>query len=211
MRLTIFGASGGVGRELVRQGAELGHEVTAVVRTASTLDAPDGVRVVRVDGLRDAETLTPAVRGADAVLSAVGPHGRNDGPVAAPATAAILAAMSATGVRRIVAVSAAPVGAPAPGDGFLGRRILMPLIGALLRPVYDDLAAMERELQDSGLEWTVVRPPRLTNKPGAGVYRRTVGRNLDHAYAISRADTAHAMLAALGDPSTVRQPLGIAQ
>lgn len=211
MKLTVFGANGGVGRELVRQAVERGDTVTAVVRSASTYEVPPGVRVVRVDALTDQDALRPAIAGADAVASAIGPRGRNDGPVAAPATTAIAGAMQAEGVRRIVAVSAAPVGEPPAKDAFLNKRILMPMIGSILRPVYDDLAAMEAVLRSSGLDWTVVRPPKLTDKPGSGAYRTVVGANIDHAYAISRSDTAHAMLAALSDQATVRQPVGIAR
>ncbi|MDF5759326.1 NAD(P)H-binding protein [Spongiactinospora sp. TRM90649] len=67
-----------------------------------------------------------------------------------------------------------------------------------------------RETADSDLDWTVVRPPRLTDKPLTGVYRTAVGRNLKHCLLISRADGAHLMLAALTRHETVRQTVGIA-
>ena len=109
-----------------------------------------------------------------------------------------------------VAVSAAPVGPVPDGDSFLNRRVAMPLISRLLRPVYDDLGAMEADLRRSTLEWSVVRPPKFTDKPTTGRYRMSVGGNVPRGYTISRGDVAHAMLAVLADPATVRQPVGIA-
>ena len=210
MRVTVFGASGGIGRELVRQAIQRGDEVTAVVRSGARAEFPAETEVVRVDSLDDPALIELAIAGRDAVLSGIGPRGRNDGPVAAPITAVIAEAMKTCGVERIIAVSAAPVGPPPQRDAFLNKRVLMPLIGSLLRPVYDDLERMEGVLRSSGLDWTVVRPPKLTAKAATGTYRTLVGANIERAFSVSRADVAHAMLDALGDPATVRQPVGIA-
>jgi len=78
-----------------------------------------------------------------------------------------------------------------------------------LRDVYVDLAEMEDEIRRSATEWTIVRPPKLVNKPLTGEYRTAVGGNVPRAYSISRADVAHAMLAALDDPATLRQAIGV--
>jgi hypothetical protein len=129
--------------------------------------------------------------------------------------------MQATGVRRIVVVSAAPVStvpSPArphppahdPGEGLVMGRVLTPLLRAALRDVYDDLALMEDVLRDSGLDWTVVRPPRLTDGPLTGAYRTAEGRNLRRGLLVSRADVAHLMLAVLERPGTIGQAIGIA-
>ena len=85
-----------------------------------------------------------------------------------------------------------------------------PLITAALRDLYADLALMEDILADSGLDWTAVRPPRLTNKAETGAYRTAYGRNLRRGLTVSRADVAHLMLAVLGQPETVGQTIGIA-
>ena len=90
------------------------------------------------------------------------------------------------------------------------RHLLSPLITVALRDVYVDLALMEDILADSGLDWTAVRPPRLTNKAETGAYRTAYGRNLRRGLTISRADVAHLMLAVLGQPETVGQTIGIA-
>ena len=211
MKLTVFGATGGVGGHVVRQALDAGHRVTAVVRDGSRFDLNHpALEVATVPGLSDPELLRPALEASDAVVSGVGPRGRKDGPVASTSTSAILRAMEASGLRRLVAISAVPVGPVPEGESFLNRRILLPLIGAIARDIYVDLAAMEAEIRHSTTEWTVVRPPKLNHKALTGKYRTVVGANVPRAYAISRADTAHAMLAALGDPATIGQAVGVA-
>jgi len=211
MKLTVFGATGRIGEQVVRQALDAGHKVTAVVRDPARFDVRHpALEVVTVAGLTDPEVLRPALEGSDAAISGVGPRGRKDGPVASSATRGILRAMEASGVRRFVAVSAVPVGPVPEGESFVNRRILLPFIGAFARDVYADLAAMEAEIRRSATEWTIVRPPKLNNKPLTGRYRTRVGGNVPRGYAISRADVADAMLAALDDPATVRQAVGIA-
>jgi NAD(P)-dependent dehydrogenase (short-subunit alcohol dehydrogenase family) len=128
VKLTIFAATGGIGRQLLEQATDAGHDVTAVVRNPGRLSRP--VRTVTADlTAAGPAALEPALAGADAVLSGLGPRSNADAGVAAQGTRAIVAALQATGVRRIIAVSAAPAGTvptPArprpprhdPGDGF---------------------------------------------------------------------------------------------
>jgi putative NADH-flavin reductase len=226
MKLTIFAATGGIGHQLLEQAVAAGHDVTAVVRNPGKLSGGSGepgqVRAVRADlATADAETLAPAVAGADAVLSGLGPRSKAEYGIVTTGTRVIAEAMQATGVGRIVVVSAAPVGTVAapgrpdpprhdPGDGFLMRHLLSPMVKAALGKSYADLAEMEAELAGSGLDWTVVRPPRLTSKPLTGSYRRAYGQNVKRGVLISRADVAHLMLAVLGEPGTVRQIIGAA-
>ncbi|MGC5014332.1 NAD(P)-dependent oxidoreductase [Streptosporangium sp. DT93] len=212
MKLTVCGATGGTGQEVVRQALEAGHEVTAVVRDPARLpDGLTGARVVTAD-MTDPRALRPAVEGRDAVISGLGPRDRAQARagVAAPVTRVILAAMAECGVRRLVAVSASPLGTSPPGDPFLDRRILAPVIRAFLRDVYADLGAMEKAIAASDTDWTVMRPPRLLNGPATGRYRLAVGAGLAAGRTIARSDLAHAMLAVLDDPATVRRTVGIA-
>jgi uncharacterized protein YbjT (DUF2867 family) len=211
MKLTVFGATGGIGGHVVRQALDAGHKVTAVVRDPARFDlSHPALEVATVPDLTDPEAVRPVLEGADAAISGVGPRGRKDGPVASNATRGILRAMEASGVRRFVAVSAVPVGPIPEGESFANRRIVLPFFSALLRDVYADLAAMEEEIRRSTTQWTVVRPPKLVNKPLSGTYRSVVGGNVPRGYSISRADTAHAMLAALDDPATLGQAVGVA-
>jgi hypothetical protein len=152
--------------------------------------AAGAARVITADlATPGAQALESAVVGAGAVLSALGPHNNADAGIAASGTAAIITAMRAAGVRRIVAISASPVattpspGRPDPprhdpGDGFIMRHVGVRTAKALFGKVYHDLAAMEDLLRDSGLHWTILRPPRLTGKPPTEHYRTAAGHNV---------------------------------
>ncbi|MFD5817943.1 NAD(P)-dependent oxidoreductase [Streptomyces sp. NPDC127038] len=209
MELTVFGATGGIGQEIVRQALGAGHRVTAVVRDPARLTVTGAnLEVFRAD-LGDPESLRPAVAGRDAVLSGLGARRRKDAGVAARLTRTVLGAMEAEQVRRLLVVSAAPVG-PGPEDDTLVDRAMLGLISALLKDVYTDLREMEGELAASATDWTVVRPPRLQNKPLTGSYRTVVGGFPSRGRLIGRADVAHAMLAMTDDPATVKQGVGLA-
>jgi putative NADH-flavin reductase len=221
MKLTIFAATGGIGRQLLDQAVAAGHDVTAVVRSPERL-AGARVRVVRADLARpDLAAIESAVAGADAVLSGLGPSRASEAGIATAGTRPIVQAMQATGARRIVVVSAAPVSTMAspgrpnppkhdPGEGFFMRYLLTPFIQTTLRKVYVDLAEMEDVLRASGLDWTAVRPPRLSDKPLTGAYRTAIGHNLRGGAFVSRADVAHLMLRVLEQPETIGQAVGVA-
>jgi putative NADH-flavin reductase len=221
MKLTVIAATGGIGRQVLEQAVTAGHDVTAVVRNPQNLP-PTPARVVAADlATADPHALQPAVEGADAVLSALGARSKAEAGVAWRGTQAVTRAMQAADVRRIVAVSAAPVGTVAsparpepprndPGDGFVMRNLAYPALRAAFREIYADLARMEDVLRESGLDWTVVRPVRLTGKPVTGRYRTAFGQNVRHGLFISRADVANYMLRAIGEPEAFRQTVGIA-
>src|SRR3989475_8671277 len=220
MKLTIFAATGGIGRQVLEQAVAAGDDVTAVVRNPKNLSAK--LRVVTA-GLAAADPAAPAsaAAGADAVISALGPRSSAEAGVAWQGSRAIVQAMKAKNVRRIVVVSAAPIGTvPSPdrpqppkhdpGDGFFMRHLFSPLVKIALRKHYADLARMEDVLRDSGLDWTVVRPPQLTDKALTGTYRTADGQNLRRGFLISRADVAHLMLRVLEQPRTITHAIGIA-
>jgi len=220
MNLTIVAATGGIGQQLLEQAVDAGQKITAIVRSPTRLSRE--VRAFVADLANpDSATLRSAIRGADAVLSGLGARSAADSGVATRGTQAIVQAMSAVGVKRIIVVSAAPIGTvPSPerpnppkydpGDGFFMRHLLAPLTKAALREHYADLARMEDVLRESSADWTIVRPPRLTNGPLTGTYRIANGQNLRRGLSISRADVAHFMLRALGQSETIRQVIGIA-
>ncbi|MEU3554274.1 NAD(P)-dependent oxidoreductase [Streptomyces fragilis] len=208
MELTVLGATGGIGQEIVRQALDAGHRVTAVVRNPAALTVTgEALRVVRAD-LTDPEAVRPAVADRDAVLSGLGARSRKDAGVATLLTRSLVRAMEGAGTRRLLVVSAAPVG-PAPQDGLLDRSV-RGIVSAVLKDVYADLREMEAEVARSTTDWTVVRPPRLRNGPLTGRYRTVVGGFPPKGRFVARADVAHAMLAMTGDPRTVKQGVGVA-
>ena len=220
MKLTIVAATGGIGRHTLEQAVAAGHDVTALVRDERKLSRD--VRVVRADlAAPDPAALELAVEGADGVLSCLGPRSRSEVGILSRGTGAIVRAMQATIARRLVVVSAAPCGTvPSPGrpnppkhdpgDGFFMRNVLSPLLKAALPTAYADLAFTEEIVRDSGLDWTVIRPPRLTNGRLTGIYRTAYGRNLRRGLFISRADVAHLILRVLEQPQTIKEVIGVA-
>ncbi|MFF3431137.1 NAD(P)-dependent oxidoreductase [Streptomyces sp. NPDC002602] len=215
MRLTVFGATGGVGREVVRQALDAGHEVTAVVRDPARLGMPahDRLQVAVVRDLTDQEALLPFLTGRDAVVSALGSANNKQArltPIAGPALRSIVPAMDRAGVRRLSAVSAAPLGPPNPGDGFMTRAVVYPILRRVLRDLYADLAVMEAAIGAGDVRWTVVRPPRLLNRPRTGTYRRALDANVPDGKSIARADVADALLSTLNDSETIGHAIGIA-
>lgn len=205
-RIVVFGATGGTGREVVRQGIAAGHDVTAVVRRASREFA--GARTVDVD-FSDAQALNAAVAGADVVVSALGARNMKDPTsVYSDGVAAILAAMAADDVRRIVVVSAEPV-TPSSEVSRLKAWFAYPLLWRFFGGGYADMRRMEALLAHSDTDWTVFRPPRLTESAPRGRYRTATG-GLSRALAISRADLAAAMLLAATTDTGRREVVTIA-
>lgn len=200
MRLTVFGATGGIGTELVRQALARGHQVTAVVRDPRRLAVPPtaGLSVVTAD-VMDPVAIKPAVDGADAVASGLGPRRGGPPAVLTDSMRAILSAMDATGVRRLAAVSASGFFAE-PGEGLLTGKVAKPLLRAILRDNCADTRRMEDLITASTVDWTIMRPAQLTNaerKPYKTALDRYVGPR------IARADVADAILNALSDPATI--------
>jgi uncharacterized protein YbjT (DUF2867 family) len=220
MKLTLFAASGRTGVHVLAQALAAGHEVTAVVRDPDAVTAP--VRVVRADlSAPDPAALKSAVDGRDAVVSALGPRHNDEYGVVSAGTRAIVEAMGAAGVQRLVVVSVAGVSTiptPSrpnppkrdPGAGFFTRTVLSPLANLRLRKHYEDVALMEHELRVSGLDWTSVQLPLLTDKPPTGHYRIAYEQSVRGGFRIARADAAHFALRALGMPETVRHSVAVA-
>ena len=208
-RITVLGATGGTGRQVVHQALDAGHPVTALVRDPARLPiAHKRLHVVRM-AAPDPDALRDLLDGTGAVISGLAASAG----AGSPATTWIGAVLTALGGRpdtRLVAVSAAPVGPHAPGSPLFYRAVLSPLIGRIFRDSYQDLARMEAAMSAGDTPWTVVRPPRLTDEPATGTYRLVVGGNVPSGYRIGRADLAHALLRVLDDPATVRRAVGVA-
>jgi putative NADH-flavin reductase len=209
-RLTIFGATGGTGQQLVRLALERGHDVTAIARDPTRIATRhDRLAVCPADVLRP-ESLAASVDGADAVISALGNGAsRAHTTIYSAGVANILEAMRAAGVRRLVAISAAPL-APRSEATAPARLLVLPLLHRLFGATYADMRRMEDLLHASGAEWSVLRPPRLTNGPATGRYRTAHDGNVRGGRRITRADLATAILDLLADPDAVRATIGVA-
>lgn len=209
MRMAIFGASGGTGGHLVTQGLAAGHTLVALARDpARVATAHDRLRVVQGD-VYDPAAVEAVVDGSDGVVVSLTPTQGDHRGFFAAATDNIVTAMERSGTHRMVAISAAPLAPDGPDDTLPYRVLIKPLLRRFLRDLYTGMEVMEQRLRDSDLQWTVLRPPRLTDKPATGRYRTAVNGTLRRGYLLSRADLADAALAALGDVGTARATVGV--
>jgi uncharacterized protein YbjT (DUF2867 family) len=203
-KVLVVGATGRTGQELVQQAVAAGHEVTALCRDPSKLSAPAGVRAAQGD-VKDAASLGSAVSGQDAVLYAVGSNKSSPPGIRAEGVRNVIAAMKEQGVRRLIVLSAFGAGDSKGEGGFVYSKIIAKLF---IKDVLADQDAMEAEVVKSGLDYTLVRPTRLTKKPAAGKWS-VIFEGGKASSTISRADTAAFMLQQLGDSTYVGKAPGI--
>ncbi|MEV0188676.1 NAD(P)H-binding protein [Kitasatospora purpeofusca] len=211
MNIVVFGATGGTGRHFLELAAEAGHSTVAFARDPLAL-ADARPSTIRQGDVLDPDAVARAVEGADAVVSALGiGYSRAATTVYSAGTDHILKAMRATGVARVVCVSTTSM-SPVPWRAAPFQRALTSwVLHPMLRRPYADMARMERFLlEDTELDWTLVRAARLTGGRARGRYRTAVGRRLPGAWSISRADLAHYLLAALQEPAVRREVVEIA-
>ena len=209
MRLLIVGATGGTGRELVRQALERGHEVAAFVREPKRLRIEhERLEVVRGNVL-DSSSVERAVTGRDAVLSALG-HKRWFYPtrILSEGTRNLVRAMEEQRVRRFVCETALGI-----GDAWWRMGLYYTLFVCIfILPFYfHDKVRQERVVRASSLDWILVRPGALNNRGARGRVRHgpKIGNWLWGAR-ISRADTAAFMLDQLADDTYLRSAPGVA-
>ncbi|MDQ6658421.1 MAG: SDR family oxidoreductase [Actinomycetota bacterium] len=196
MKIAVVGATGRTGSQVVEQGLARGHYVTALARNPDPASArhPNLV-TVRADVL-DRESIGRALHGAEAVVSALGiGTSRTSTVVYSEGIANILTAMRASSIRRVAAISAAPVG-PRAEQPFIERRLAMPILDRIFGATYADMRRMEKRLADSDVDWISLRPPRLVEKPGTGGYRLGLAP-LPKARSLTYTDLAAALLDSL--------------
>src|SRR5918996_3388212 len=201
MRLLIFGATGGTGRELVSQALERGHAVTAFARDPAALEQRDGLQVIAGDVL-DAAAVERAVAGHEEVLCALGRSAASPGKVRSQGTRNIVRAMERVGPRRLICQSTIGIGDSRALLPPLYKYVLVPL---LLRRTFAEHQRQEEIVRSSELDWTIVRAGALTDGERTGSDRHGLPpteRSIE--FEISRADVAAFTLGLLGD-GTYRQ------
>jgi putative NADH-flavin reductase len=211
MKVVVFGPTGKTGEQLVQQALDAGHQVTAVARRPEAISLAHPRLEVLPGDVLDPAWMGAGMERADAVLSALGSRELGKPTTLySVGTTAILSAMAANEVTRFIGISATPVG-PHEQESLLERWLVYPLLRRFFGPGYDDMRRMEVILAASQSEWTMFRPPRLTNGPLTGKCRTAIGRRLPRAWNLSRSDLAAAMIGVIGDPVTVRMAITIAK
>ncbi|MDB5614311.1 MAG: flavin reductase [Devosia sp.] len=187
-KILVLGASGGTGRLIVNRAIAQGYEVTALVRSAEKGSELGGAKLVIGNAL-DEVVLRQALKGQDAVISALGtpPSPFKEVTLLSTATRALVSAMQAEHVARLVAITGIGAGDSVGHGGFAFDRLIYPL---LLRNVYADKNRQEAIIRDSGLDWVLVRPSVLNDKPGRGSPRTLENLSAFHGGTIARGDVA---------------------
>ena len=193
MRLAVLGATGSVGREIVAQALAAGHQVTALVRHAPSPGQIDDRVTLVVGDVTDFDAVSRAVKGNEAVISALGHVKGAPDDVLARGTANVIAAMRANGVSRLVVLSSAAVD-DAEDEPGLRYHAGLALMRVAIGSVVHDHREQARLLEESGLDWTLVRGPIVfTDGPHTGHYHAgPIGQ--ESGPCISRADLADFML-----------------
>lgn len=203
MKFLLFGATGPTGQQIVSQALEQGHDVTAFVRNPDRLTVKhDRLHVVKGSVPDDPPAVADAVRGKDAVISALG-VGQSFKPrgLIARSVPVIVSAMERHGVRRVIFISAIGV-----GDSIRDTPLFLRIFcRTLLRAIYADKKQGDDYLRGSKLDWTLVQPVILTQGEKTGRYRVGERLELRGAPKISRADVADFVLRQLSDRTYLKK------
>lgn len=196
--ILVLGANGGIGRQAVEIALGAGHRVTALLRNPANLSISQaGLAVVKGDILLP-ETFERCLEGKDAVISAIGVRSNGPTMLYSEGNRNLLTAMSKMGVRRAFFISASALEI-SPVLPLYVRLAEKYIVQRILRNMYADLRIMEELVKKSDTDWTIMRPPRLTDKPVTGRYRVAVNDFLKNCLSISRADVAHFMVNNIGN------------
>jgi putative NADH-flavin reductase len=213
MKLLIIGANGGIGYQCVKRALDTGHFVTAVVRNPENLPLKHAnLQVVRGD-VTQPFSFSEHYTGKDAVISAIGVSGGlfGDRPTVLYSSGAknIIHEMQQAGIRRVFFISASAVEI-SPLLPFFARFVSKYILQKLLKYMYSDLLRMEHLVKASGVDWTIIRPPQLSDKARTGQYRMAINQFLKNGLKISRADIADFILSHLLAYDTFRSTVEIA-
>ena len=210
MRVLITGATGRVGREVVKQALANGHEVIALSRSADRLDIQDErLRKVAAD-VREEGSVIPLLENVDAVIHTVGIGASKAATtIYSQGARSIISGMMQYRVKRLVVVSsqAANVWANQP---LFAKIILLPVLQHVFGATYDDMRRMERVLWESSVSWTQVRSPYISGKTPIGRYRFSNVAVLPHYRSITAADMATAFLDIAARDDLSRQDVFVA-
>jgi putative NADH-flavin reductase len=201
MKLFVIGATGRTGLEIVQQALARGHHVTAFVRSPESITLRNGRLTVLKGNAMDEGQLFKAMQSHDAILSTLGPQEVfKPSSLLHDSARATTHAMKRAGVKRLLILSAA---AHFPG---IPNRI----VSFVLRNHMRDSRAMEEIVQGSGLDWTIARPPRLTQEDYTA-YRSRENAAPRKGFSLSRKAVAAFMLDAIEQRKHVHKIVGIAK
>lgn len=203
MKILVLGATGGTGQAIVKEAQAAGHEVIALVRSKEKAAALAPAQLL-VGDVRDEKALEASLQGVDAVISSLGTPMSpfKEVTLLSTATRSLMHAMRGKGVRRLIAITGMGAGDSRGHGGFLYDRLFNPL---MLRKVYEDKDRQEAIVRASDLDWTLVRPSVLNDKPPQGNIRVLTDLSNFHGGEIARTDVAKFVVSQLTDQRYLRE------
>ena len=208
MKILVIGAGGKSGRLVVERALAAGHTVTALVHSAEGEEKhpiPAGAEVIHGD-VQNPSRLETAMEGCKGVIDTLGgktPYLTTT--LEASAARVVIDTMKKVGAKRLVVISVVGVGESKEQAGFFYEHVLMP---TFLRGAMKDKEAMEQEVEHSGLEWVLVRPPVLSDSDATGSVR--VVPEGEQAHKITRGDLAQFLVEQLTSDTYVGHAVTIA-
>jgi uncharacterized protein YbjT (DUF2867 family) len=186
MKILVLGATGATGKLIVGMAIAKGYEVVALVRSKAKAADLVGVELIEGDA-RDPAALARAIAGCDAVVSSLGTAMSpfREVTLLSTATRALVGVMEQQNVRRLVCITGLGAGDSRGHGGFFFDRLFLPV---MLRKVYQDKDRQEDVIRASKLEWTIVRPTVLNDKPARGGVKALTDLSGVHGGTIARAD-----------------------
>lgn len=200
--MVVLGATGGSGKEITKQALEKGYEVTAIARNpaAVAMHHPN-LELVKGDVLQPASFEQELV-GKQVVISCLG-TGSNRQPttVYSAGIENTISAMKKAGIRRLICISAGALDTNTE-MGAVMRLLAKVVLQKMLRHLYADMRRMEAIVEANDIDWTIIRPARLTGKQFTGNYRTAIHAHLRAPWSIGRSDLAHFMLDSIENRKT---------
>ncbi len=195
MKIAVFGATGGTGKQVVQQALAAGDQVIVLVRDPAKLGLNNANLAVVTGNVLDAAKVDETLQDAEAVIVSLGNTDSNPDYIVSQGTQAIVDAMKRLGQpRRIIIVSSLGVGESKDQVSFAFKMLMK----SVLRKPMEDKERQEQVIKASGLDWTIIRPGGLTDGPAAGSYKSGLDPEIG-AGQVSRADVAAFVLKQLTD------------
>lgn len=210
LHILLFGGTGRTGRHVINLALDRGYAVTVVARNPAALQLTHTLLNVVKGDILQPETFAEYMAGKDAVISCTGTDSGKPTKIYSQGVQNILKAMQAAGVKRIMCISADAV-VINPKLPFIYKLVAKYVLWKILKNPFTDLLLMEKILEHSNTDWTVVRPPQLTNKPFTGKYRVAINSYLEKCLRISRANVAHFFVNNITNAATYKSVAEIAE
>lgn len=205
MNITLFGGTGATGQLVIQKALSAGYQITVYARSPQKITINDiNLRIVQGE-LTDIHKIDEAIRNADAVISVLGPDPKLKGLTIADGIKNIVGAMTKLGIKRLVATATPSF--KDPNDRFqLSFSLAVFMVKTLMKVSYDNIVLAGKYITASGLDWTVVRLPMLSDKPSNGkVNAGYIGEGTIKLFSLSREDLAEFLLKQVEDQKWLKQ------